>query len=124
MLLPEEIEAKSVIPSLRAMVAKRLTKKYELTQQEAAKLLGLTQAAISNYIRGSRGAIHDLEKIEEIRKKADEISAMLVNKADIIQILSKFHEACLLIRKQRLLCEVHKKLEPNYDVNNCHICEC
>ncbi|MEM4311953.1 MAG: hypothetical protein QXX95_06155, partial [Nitrososphaerales archaeon] len=76
-----------------------------------------------NYLRGSRGAAHDWEGVQEIRAKADEISSMLISKADSIHIIEKFHEACMIIRKGRLLCDLHKKLEPHFDVNGCHACE-
>ena len=47
MLLHSEIEANAVIPFLRTIVVKRLIEKYNLTQQQAAAKLGITQATIS-----------------------------------------------------------------------------
>ena len=54
MLLPAEIESKSLIPALRAIIAKDLAKKHNIREDKISKLLGVTQAAISNYIRGIR----------------------------------------------------------------------
>jgi predicted transcriptional regulator len=55
MLLPSEIESKSLIPAVRAILAKDLVKAKGLKEEEVAKLLGITQAAVSNYLRGTRG---------------------------------------------------------------------
>ena len=44
-----------LLPILRALVARELVERYGLTQQEAAKLLNVTQGAISQYLRGMRG---------------------------------------------------------------------
>ena len=57
MLLPSEIEAKSLIPAIRAILAKKLIIEYKMKEEFVAKVLGVTQAAISNYIRGTRGDI-------------------------------------------------------------------
>ena len=55
MLLPAEIESKSLIPALRAILAKDLAKNYNIREDQISQMLGVTQAAISNYIRGIRG---------------------------------------------------------------------
>ena len=55
MLLPAEIESRTLIPALRAILSKRLSEKYNIHEDEISKMLGVTQAAVSNYIRGTRG---------------------------------------------------------------------
>ena len=55
MLLPAEIETKTSIPALRALIAKKLIGVHKMNQKQAANSLGVTQAAISNYMRGTRG---------------------------------------------------------------------
>ena len=63
MLLPAEIESKSLIPALRAILAKNLAKKHHIHEDQISKMLGVTQAAISNYIRGTRGDPKLIEKL-------------------------------------------------------------
>ena len=55
MLLPAEIESKTLIPALRAILAKKLAEDHSVREDEISKMLGVTQAAVSNYIRGTRG---------------------------------------------------------------------
>ncbi|MEM2760536.1 MAG: helix-turn-helix domain-containing protein [Nitrososphaerales archaeon] len=55
MLLPSEIETRFLIPAGRSLIARELIKKYNFSQENVASLLGITQAAVSNYISGNRG---------------------------------------------------------------------
>src|ERR671925_2077234 len=77
MLLPSEIEAKSLIPAVRSLLAKKLTGEYNLKEEIVAKVLGVTQAAVSNYVRGTRGdveLISKLESVTEIMRMIDDIA--------------------------------------------------
>ena len=78
MLLPAEIESKSLIPALRAILAKDLAKKHSIREDEISKMLGVTQAAVSNYIRGIRGDPNLIEKLlQEITKEVSISDAKL-----------------------------------------------
>ena len=123
MLLPAEIETKTSVPALRALVDKKLIQDHAFSQKETAELIGVTQAAISNYLRGTRGNFTSLGDDERIKNIVSQITIMMVEKHDLSDIISKFNEACLIIRSSRLLCDIHKKLEPSLDVDNCHVCE-
>jgi predicted transcriptional regulator len=50
-----EIVVNDVLPTLRAAVAKELIKSYNLNQSEVAKLLDVSQPAVSQYLRQLRG---------------------------------------------------------------------
>ncbi len=52
---PCEAAVKKYIPSIRASVAALLVREYGIPVYRAAKLLGLTPAAVGNYLRGARG---------------------------------------------------------------------
>jgi predicted transcriptional regulator len=124
MILPEELASKSVIPAIRAMVVKRLVEDHDMTQEQAAKLLGVTQPAVSKYLHQKRGAAIKLAGIREIDKATYEIAEMVSSrKAKPIEVMSKIEAACDYVRKNRYMCDLHKKLEPSMDVNSCHICE-
>lgn len=49
-----ETIGKYVLPVFRALVAKELVNTYHLTQSDAAKKIGTTQAAISQYVTSKR----------------------------------------------------------------------
>lgn len=52
---PCEVAAREIMPSIRASIAYVLTTEMGLSKYEAARLLGLTPAAISNYLERKRG---------------------------------------------------------------------
>jgi predicted transcriptional regulator len=67
-----ESVARHLLPLYRAFVAKELIEKYHYTQVEAAKRLGTTQAAISQYMASKRGrrGIPYYEEISPLVQKA------------------------------------------------------
>ena len=127
MLLPAEIESKSLIPALRAILAKDLANKYHIREDEISKMLGVTQAAISNYIRGTRGDPKLIEKLLEDKQVAemlDDISDSLSSdKAYTPSHLSKFIGLCNYIKSSLLICDIHHNLETNIDDEICKECE-
>ena len=124
MILPEELASKSVIPAIRALVVKRLVEQHGMTQQEAAKLLGVTQPAVSKYLHEKRGAAIKPGGIQAIDEATGEIAEMISSrKAPQVEVMSKIEAACDYVRKNRYMCDLHKKLEPSMDINSCHVCE-
>ena len=124
MILPEELASKSVIPAIRALIVKRLVDEHGMTQQEAAKLLGVTQPAVSKYLHEKRGAAIRLHGIREIDEATNDIAKMVTSKkVKPVEVMSKIEAACEYVRKNRYMCDLHKRLEPGIDVNTCHVCE-
>jgi hypothetical protein len=124
MILPEELASKSVIPAIRALIVKRLVEEHDMTQQEAAKLLGVTQPAVSKYLHQKRGAAIRLGGIKEIDQATIEIADMVsTRKAEPAAVMSKIEAACEYVRRNRYMCDLHKRLEPEFDVNSCHVCD-
>ena len=124
MILPEELASKSVIPAIRALVVKRLVEKHGMTQQEAAKLLGVTQPAVSKYLHQKRGAAIKLTGIKEIDAATDEIADLVsTRKVPQLEVMGRIEAACYYVRRNRYMCDLHKKLEPGIDVTSCHVCE-
>ncbi|MGE5782214.1 MAG: transcriptional regulator [Nitrososphaerales archaeon] len=127
MLLPAEIEAKSLIPAIRAILAKKLITEYKMKEEVVAKVLGVTQAAISNYIRGTRGDLELIDKlssIPEIMRKVEDIAQDLVsNRAYTPGTMAKFVELCNFMRYSFIICDVHHKIESNIDEQVCELCK-
>ena len=63
------------MPTVKSNIAYILYNKYDLKQVEISEILDITQPAVSQYIRGSRGKTTELSKeIEKtIEKVAEEI---------------------------------------------------
>jgi len=124
LLLPDEIASKSVIPAIRAMVVRRLVDEHGMTQQQAAHLLGITQPAVSKYMHNKRGIAIKLEGNRRVEQAAKKIADMLVSgKAGQVQVMGRLYEASVHVRKDRLMCDLHKRLEPGLNLSGCRVCE-
>lgn len=123
MISPYEIVSKSALPALRAMVARRLQLDYNMTQQQVADALGITQASISNYTRKTRGTMVDFESDPTVAKAADAIARGLSEKdPDQGEALKSMTDVLDYVRLSHLMCSLHGDLEPGFQVEGCHAC--
>lgn len=127
MLLPSEIESKLLIPAVRAILSKELVIEKGLKEEEVARMLGITQAAVSNYLRGTRGdneLITKLMSLSEIMSMIKEIGDDLsTNRAYTAKTLSKFIALCNYMRYSLIICDAHHSLERNIDEKVCEQCK-
>ncbi|HEX5573818.1 MAG TPA: helix-turn-helix domain-containing protein [Nitrososphaeraceae archaeon] len=127
MLLPSEIESKLLIPAVRAILSKELVIEKGLKEEEVARMLGITQAAVSNYLRGTRGdneLISKLMSLSEIMSMIKEIGDDLsTNRAYTAKTLSKFIALCNYMRYSLIICDAHHSLERNIDEKVCEQCK-
>ena len=102
-IMPQEIEVWYILPALRKEFTKIMVEKG-LTQKEVAKKLFITEAAVSQYLRGKRaGAFEFNDKIKpEIRSSVERV----LQTGNIIQ---EFQILCRKIRESGFLCDIHKK---------------
>jgi len=114
-LMPQEIEVWYIIPAIRRELAKSMIKKG-LKQKEVAKILGITEAAVSQYIKQKRAkdVVFTPETMSEIEKSAE---AIIKNSSQIISEMQKLLESA---KKSRTLCQIHYKYGLN--IQNCEAC--
>lgn len=123
MLVPCEISIKCILPAVRALIAKELMTKYELKQVEAAKLLGVSQPAVSLYYRQMRGKAIDLENDAEIMNLIENLAAFLSKgEPSHRDFIPMFCEICRAIRAKGLMCKLHKAFDPAIDIEKCELC--
>ncbi|MCX8171050.1 MAG: helix-turn-helix domain-containing protein [Candidatus Bathyarchaeota archaeon] len=106
MYLPCESIGRHLTPIFRAYLAKELIEKHGFTQVEAAKKLGITQAAVSQYLRLKRG-VKGLEEFKDflplIESATSEVAGEIVSgKIDSGKVALKLCEICLSIRRKSL----------------------
>jgi predicted transcriptional regulator len=123
MSIPCEIAVKCVLPSVRAMIAKELTTKHGLKQEEAAKLLGVSQPAVSLYYRKMRGKSIDLENESDITRLIENLADSLATTSlSRKEFIIRFCEICKTIRAKGLLCKMHKAFDPAVNIDECGLC--
>jgi predicted transcriptional regulator len=60
--LPQEIEVWYIIPKIRKELADKLVNKYHMSYEKAGKILGITKAAVSQYLKNQRANKINLSK--------------------------------------------------------------
>ena len=117
-----EIVVQDVLPAIRALVAKELMDKYKMTQTDVAERLGVTQAAVSQYIRHLRGyKVKAMVKDSVVMKEIETLAKLLAK--DNIGAIASMQEVCTicrLIRNKKLLCAMHKSCSPQLE--KCNVC--
>jgi len=111
---PQEMEVWYVIPAIRREMVTELLKK-KVSQKQAAKLLGLTEAAVSQYLSGKRGADvkFEPEMKAEIRKS---VGAIMKGSG----VMEEMHRITSFCRKKGTLCRLHRKMGPV--PKGCRVC--
>lgn len=116
-VMPQEIEVWYLIPALRRELAKIFIKEYDLNQKKVAEILGITEAAVSQYLNSKRG--HEIkfskDGLNQIKKSAKE---MIENRDSAMK---KIYDLCVLLRETKVICELHKNQDKSVE-KNCDIC--
>ena len=123
MKLPCEIAAKTVVPSIRALLAKELTETHGLKQKEAADLMGITQTAISKYTHQVRGRALPIEESEEVKTRIIKIAVSITEgHLDRITLAMRICDTCRFVREKRLMCHLCQRADPALDIRQCTLC--
>lgn len=76
MRFESEVVSENLLPSIRSIMARRMSEEYGLNQREIAELLDLTQPAVSQYLNKKRA---DQEIVDKL--KDDPQTGILLNDA-------------------------------------------
>ena len=117
--MPQEIEVRYILPAIRRELAIVLIKENKQSQKEAANLLGLTEAAISQYLHSKRAkeVVFSDEVTGEIRKSAEKIMAEAKNKQ---RVVAEIYRISNLTTVKHILCDLHRS--QSKDLKDCNIC--
>ncbi len=115
--MPQEIEVWYLIPALRKELAKIFVEENGLSQKKAASILGITDAAISQYLSSKRGSEVKFSKdeIAKIKKTAKEI---IKNEGDVMK---KIYQLSVSLRGSKAICGIHMSQDKGVE-KGCDIC--
>ena len=100
---PQEIEVWYVLPTIRSQITKEL-KKLGLTSIKISEILGLSKAAVSQYLNDKRAKNIDFPKV--ILDKIVVIADII--KDDPSKMTFEVQNLLKEIRNSKLLCKYHK----------------
>ncbi|MCM2326186.1 MAG: helix-turn-helix domain-containing protein [Candidatus Woesearchaeota archaeon] len=111
---PQEIEVWLILPAIRRQFVIAL-KKYGIKQKEIARMMGITEPAVSQYLNRKRGDNIEFGKI--IMAAIEQSAKRIVEGATF---MSELQSIMRLIKKSRFICEVCQ--EHNHTDGKCDIC--
>jgi predicted transcriptional regulator len=134
-MMPQEVEVWYVLPAIRRELAKIMKtkvvkrtneegekKEHKITQKEIARMLGVTEPAITQYLlkkkdkrsRGDQITMPD-KILREIDKSADTMikdyeQAIMSNEKDIFQVMTKeINRIINTMRDDGFMCDIHRE---------------
>lgn len=124
MLLPCEVGVQTVLPAIRALMARTIMEKHMMKERQVAALLGLSQSAISRYTTKNRGNIITIENVPEVQLLIDQIINLLLygkphQTTEILELLCK---TCKIIREKGLMCDLCQKKTHENLTDVCAFC--
>ena len=117
--MPQEIEVRYILPAIRRELARIFIQEHKLNQKEAAKILGLTEAAVSQYQHSKRAkeVVFSDNVVDELRSSAKKILADKTNKQ---RLIAEMYRVTNLTNVKEILCDLHRS--QSKELNNCNIC--
>ncbi len=114
--MPQEIEVWYIIPAIRRELAKSMIN-LRLTQKQVAKRMGITEAAVSQYLSSKRAkeVVFSNAVLDEIRKSAKRI---VEDKSTLVPEMMRLTK---LTGVKQVMCGLHKKRDVNLP-KGCDIC--
>jgi len=124
LILPCEIGVKTVLPAVKAIMAREIVANHGLNEQQTATLLGLSQSAVSRYVNKERGnTLLPVENSSEILTLINQMVTTLIKEPNNkMEVLSLFCETCKAIREKGLMCPHCQKEMPLKWAENCVFC--
>lgn len=116
--MPQEIEVRYILPAIRRELARIFIQEHKLSQKESANLLGLTEAAVSQYQHSKRAkeVVFSNAVVDEIRKSANKILAEKSKQ----RLIAEMYRISNLTTVKQILCDIHRA--QSKDLESCNVC--
>ncbi len=115
-LLPQEVEVWYIIPAVRKEFARLLVKEHGMTYEKAGNILGISKAAVSQYLANKRATKVKLD--EKVKNKIKRATKRIIKEPR--EIISEFQEILKFMKKTKCSCEICKKYNKGVlDYCNC-----
>jgi len=123
LLLPCEVGVKTVLPAVKAIMARQIIEKHGLNEQQTAELLGLSQSAVSRYVGRERGNLLEIEGSTEILALISQMVTSIIKEPENkTEILNLFCQTCTAIREKGLMCPFCQKEMTQAWAEKCLFC--
>ena len=118
------IVVQHILPTIRVAISKKLVEEKGLKKSKVSQLMGVTPAAITQYLNKKRG--NDLELINQsprINELISELAEDIFSEIDQPDILLlQLCRICQVVRSEGIICKLHIEAMPS--LNNSQPCSC
>jgi len=114
--LPQEIEVWYIIPAIRKEFASVFIKKYKLTYEKAGEYLGVSKAAIAQYVSNKRA--NKIKITDEIKKEIGKSCKEIIKNSK--PAFNEIQRILKIMKEKKCSCEACKK----YNKNIINYCNC
>ncbi len=114
---PCEVIVWYVIPTIRAELAKELVK-MGMSQKDISTRLGITQSAVSQYIKDKRGKGIPVNK--EVRKGIRTLAKQVMTETEPKDTIPGICMVCAIVKSSGSLCDLHRKEDSALE--GCDVC--
>jgi len=122
--LPCEVVTEHLLPLMRRQLAHELVNRRGVSQLQAAKILGVSQPAVSSYLHSqpkTRGELEEsFEEIDGVVKNFSE--DLLRGRLTQVEALRKICSLCVQMRNRGALCSIHSEDIPFLQPDRCSLC--
>lgn len=120
--LPSEIVVEEVLPTLRVELVTELAS-HGLTQKEVAAHLGVTQAAVSKYVRNEAATEPRIAEHPRTEATVERIaSGLATGEMDSYEALAELLELVRAFEDRGPICELHEEAMPELQGLGCDLC--
>jgi hypothetical protein len=105
-----------ILPALRLEITRQLIEKFGMRKADAANKMGITPAAVSQYLNRSRGgsATTLIEGSGAVMGLVDDISRDIASgESPLDVLLLKLCRTCAAVRAEGLICDLHRESMPD-----------
>lgn len=122
--LPCEALIEHLLPLIRRVLAKELVNRHGMSQVQASRILGVTQPAVSNYLRSEPRVRMELEgSLGEVEMMVEELSEdLLKGRLTQVEALKRICSLCIQMRNRGPLCRIHGESLPSLQPDRCSLC--
>ena len=122
--LPCEVLIEHLLPLIRRMLAKELVDRHGMSQVQASRILGVTQPAVSNYLRSESRVRRELEgSLGEVKIMVESFSEDLIKgRLTQVEALKRICSLCIQMRNRGPICRIHGENIPFIQPDRCSFC--
>ncbi len=114
---PCELIVWYVVPTIRAELAKEMIK-LGLSQKDVSEKLGITQSAVSQYMKDKRGKGIPVNK--QVRKAIKNLAKDIAMGNAAKDVIPGICAVCAIVKSSGSLCDLHR--QEDAELEGCDVC--